>query len=497
MTNALIELVDKLPGQRITLVGDLMIDRYVYGNAERLSPDAPVPVIHYQKEDFRLGGAGRVAADLGTLGAKTRVIGIIGTDDDGRHITQLLRDQGCDTLYLIQTSDRPSTSKVRLVGLAQHRHAQQMIRLDYEDASPITGELITRLLAAVEQSLEDCDVLCIEDYNKGLLPTAVCRQIIKMARAKKIPTIVDPAAIDDYSKYTGATALKPNRFEASRATGSPETIEGASESAQKLIASLNLEAAIVTMDRHGIFLATRDGQLKHIHGRERKAYDVAGAGDMLLAMLAASRAAGATWEQAAALGNVAAGLECEKFGSVPITRQEIITDLLIEAHFHLGKVRTLEAMLPELLRHRAAGKKIVFTNGCFDLIHPGHTKYFRFAKRQGDLLVVGVNTDASIRRLKGDKRPIINESDRLEVLEELQSIDYLITFDTDSPRELIEAIRPDVLVKGADYSVQQVVGHDFVESYGGKIALAPLIDGKSTSAVIGRILDAHRDTPQK
>ena len=392
MTNALIELVDKLPGRRVVLVGDLMIDRYIYGNAERLSPDAPVPVIHYQKEDFRLGGAGRVAADLAILGAKTRVIGLIGTDEPGRQINQLLRDVGCDTLYLLQTNERPSTSKVRLVGLAQHRHAQQMIRLDYENASPIEGELITRLLAAVEQSLEDCDVLCVEDYNKGLLPAAVCRQIIEMARAKGIPTIVDPAAIDDYSKYTGATALKPNRFEASRATGCSESTDGAAESARRLIDTLNLEAAVVTMDRHGILLATRDGDHKHIHGRERKAYDVAGAGDMLLAMLAASRAAGASWEQAAALGNVAAGLECEKFGSVPITRQEIIADLLIEAHVRLGKVRTLDSLLPELHRHRAAGKKIVFTNGCFDIIHPGHTKYFRFAKRQGDLLVVGVNT---------------------------------------------------------------------------------------------------------
>lgn len=493
MTPALIELVDKLPGCRIVLVGDLMIDRYLYGNAERLSPDAPVPVIHYQKEDYRLGGAGRVAADLATLGAKTRVIGLIGADDPGRQINQLLRDCGCDTLFLLQTAERPSTSKVRLVGLAQHRHAQQMIRLDYENAAPIEGELIDRLLAAVEQSLEDCDILCIEDYNKGLLPPAVCKRIIELAGAKNIPTIVDPAAIDDYSKYAGATALKPNRFEASRATGSPETLDGAAQSAQRLIQTLNLEAAIITMDKHGVLLALRNGTQKRIEGRERKAYDVAGAGDMLLAMLAASRAAGATWEQAAALGNVAAGLECEKFGSVPITRQEIIADLLIEAHVHLGKIRTLESLLPELHRHRAAGKKIVFTNGCFDLIHLGHVQYFRFAKRQGDLLVVGVNTDSSIRRLKGEKRPIISESDRLGVLEELESIDYLVTFDTDTPRQLIQAIRPDVLVKGADYSVQQVVGHDFVESYGGYVALAPLVDGKSTSAVIGKILDAHRD----
>jgi D-beta-D-heptose 7-phosphate kinase/D-beta-D-heptose 1-phosphate adenosyltransferase len=225
-------------------------------------------------------------------------------------------------------------------------------------------------------------------------------------------------------------------------------------------------------------------------------FDVTGAGDMVHAMLTVARAAGATWLEAVALANVAAGLEVERFGCVPIRPEEIVQELLVEAHEHVGKERTLEQLLPELALHRAAGRRIVFTNGCFDLIHLGHVKYFRFAKAQGDLLVVGVNTDASIRRLKGSKRPIIGEQDRVAVLEELESIDYLVRFNDDTPMRLIEQIGPDVLVKGADYKKEQVVGWEVVEAHGGKIALAPLVDGRSTSAVIQRIFEAYSVEPR-
>ena len=247
----------------------------------------------------------------------------------------------------------------------------------------------------------------------------------------------------------------------------------------------------MTLDRHGAFLSTRGGDQRWLKTRARQVYDVTGAGDMVLAMLAVARATGAAWSEAVALANVAGGLEVEKFGSVPITPQEIIQELLTDVHEHLGKERSLDRLMVELSHHRAGGKRIVFTNGCFDLIHLGHVKYFQFARRQGDLLVVAVNTDSSIHRLKGEKRPIINEQDRVSVLEELESIDYLIRFDDDTPMRLIERIRPDVLVKGADYQKEQVVGWEVVESYGGSVALAPLIDGRSTSALIKRIVDAY------
>ncbi len=493
MPTRLIQLIDRLPTIRALLVGDLMIDRYLYGHAERLSPDAPVPVLHYQREDARLGGAGRVAAYLATLGAQVRIVSIIGNDDTGRQIRNLLDEHKCDTTGLLETPGRPSTSKIRLVGLAQHRHAQQMIRLDYEDPSPIDVATAERILAAFERALGECDVVCLEDYNKGLLTDDLCRRLIDLARRAGKPVFVDPAPLEDYGKYTGASAITPNRIEAAKAT----RLACADEAdyapvAERLLQDLQLDCAVLTLDKSGAYLASRDGQRRWLRTRERKVYDVAGAGDMVLAMLAAARAAGGSWEEAVMLGNIAGGLEVEKFGSVPVTRDEIIADILTEARQQMGKQRTLDALLPELVRHRASGKKIVFTNGCFDLIHLGHISYFRFAKAQGDLLVVGVNTDHSIRRLKGNKRPIINEQDRLSVLEELESIDYLVTFDEDTPMKLIEAIRPDVLVKGADYTRDKVVGADFVEQCGGSVALAPLVDGRSTSAVIQRILEAYR-----
>jgi D-beta-D-heptose 7-phosphate kinase/D-beta-D-heptose 1-phosphate adenosyltransferase len=493
MPTRLIELVERLAGRTVVLVGDLMLDKYVYGDAERLSPDAPVPVLCFRKEDARLGGAGRVAADLATLGCAVRVVSLLGVDETGGVIRRMLEERGCDTSGVVEAAGRPSTSKVRLVGLAQHRHPQQMMRLDYEDASPVDGAVAERLLANVEKALAGADALCLEDYNKGLLPPAVCRRVIGLARAAGVPVFVDPAAIKDYAKYAGASVITPNATETELATGLKVRDEGEFRAAaERLLADLGLEAALLTLDKRGSYLATREGERRLLTTRERTVYDVSGAGDMVLAMVAAARAGGATWAEAAALGNVAGGLEVERFGSVPVTRAEIVEELLLEARQHLGKQRTLEQLLPELQRHRAAGKRVVFTNGCFDLIHLGHVQYFRFAKNQGDLLVVAVNTDASIRRLKGEKRPIIAEQDRVGVLEELESIDYLVRFDSDTPLEMIQMIKPDVLVKGADYAKEQVVGWDFVEGCGGRVALAPLVDGKSTSAVIGRILEAYR-----
>jgi D-beta-D-heptose 7-phosphate kinase/D-beta-D-heptose 1-phosphate adenosyltransferase len=490
MPTRLIELVERLPRARVVLVGDLMLDRYLYGNAERLSPEAPVPVLHYQRQELRLGGAGGVAAMLAALGAEVRVVGVVGADEDGRAVRELLAKDGVNVDSVIEAPGRPTVSKVRLVGLAQHRHPQQMMRLDYEAHAPLSPELAAQVRDRVAAEVGAADVLCLEDYNKGVL--APCRELIALARARGVPVVVDPANLPDYSRYHGATALKLNRVETERATGLPvNNQEQYDAAATWLLDRLSLEAVVITLDKSGAYLATADGERRWLKTRPRQVYDVTGAGDMVLAMLAVARTAGATWAESVSLANVAGGLEVEKFGSVPVTREEIIQELLSEVHEHLGKERTPEQLVPELQRHRASGKRIVFTNGCFDLIHLGHVKYFQFARRQGDLLVVGVNTDAGISRLKGPKRPITREDERLGVLEELESIDYLVRFDDDTPMKLIEQIRPDVLVKGADYRKEQVVGWELVESYGGRIALAPLVDGRSTSAVIQRILEAY------
>lgn len=475
-----------------------MVDHYLYGNAERLSPEAPVPVLHFQHEEHRLGGAGSVAADLAVLGAKVRVVGAAGQDSSGDQLVTLLKAESIDTTGLLRINGRPTTRKTRLVGLAQHRHPQQMMRLDFELAEPLSADSEDALLAAFEAALVDAngkpaDVVCLEDYNKGVFSEGVTRKLIATARAHRIPVIVDPAAIRDYGKYFGATCIKLNRTETEKATGLPVGDEAECNiAATKLLSDLGLEAAVITLDKHGAYLALKDGDRHWLRTRQRQVYDVSGAGDMVLATLSLARAAGATWTEATALANVAGGLEVEKFGAIPVTRQEIVIELLAEARSLSGKLRLDNQLLIELARHRQAGKRIVFTNGCFDLLHLGHVQYFRHAKSQGDLLVVAVNTDASIRGLKGDKRPVVPEDDRIAVLEELESIDYLIKFADETPKRLIEAIRPDVLVKGADYKKEQVVGWDFVESYGGRVELAPLVDGRSTSALIGRILDAYK-----
>lgn len=492
MPTRLIEIVERLPNSPVVLVGDLMLDRYLYGNAERLSPEAPVPVLHYQKEETRLGGAGGVAANLAALGASVRVVGVVGAEDSGRCVLEKLVACGASVEHVVQTPERPTVCKTRLIGLAQHRHPQQMMRLDYEEQTPLASHIAATVIDGVARALDGAAMLCIEDYNKGLLTEEICQKIIGLARDRGVPVIVDPSAISDYRRYLNSTALKLNRLETEKATGLPvREEEHFGPAAQQLIDRVGLEAVVITLDKSGAYFATRQGERRRIKTRVRQVYDVTGAGDMVLAMLVMSRVAGAGWAEAVALANVAGGLEVERFGSVPITPQEIVQELLTEVHEHMGKQRTLEQLKAELQRHRASGKRVVFTNGCFDLIHLGHVKYFQFARNQGDLLVVGVNTDASIRRLKGDKRPIIAEEDRVSVLEELESIDYLVRFDDDTPLNLIGQIRPDVLVKGADYRKEQVVGWDIVESYGGRVALAPLVDGRSTSAVIERILSAY------
>jgi D-beta-D-heptose 7-phosphate kinase/D-beta-D-heptose 1-phosphate adenosyltransferase len=496
MSNGLIELVENLPPSKIVLVGDLMLDRYIFGNAERLSPEAPVPVLHFQHEEYRLGGAGSVLADMAALNARVKLIAAVGTDEAAGEVRKRIAACGADVSGLIDVPDRPTVTKLRLVGSAQHRHPQQMLRLDIENSAPIDSVISKRVLDRVAATLDDADILCIEDYHKGLLTMHVCKHIIDLARARQVPVIVDPANIPDFSKYFGATALKLNRSEAERATGLPlRTADQYRPAAEWLLKKLQLEAVIITLDKQGAYLATSNGEYRHLKTRERQVFDVTGAGDMVLAMVAVARAAGASWVDAVALGNIVGGLEVEKFGCVPITPREIIHDLLAEHRQTIGKQRTLDRLITELQRHRSLGRKIVFTNGCFDLIHLGHIDLFRFAKREGDILVVAVNGDESIRRLKGPKRPIISEDDRLSVLEELQSIDYLIRFDQDTPIPLLEALKPDVLVKGADYTKEKVVGWEIVESYGGRVALAPLVDGRSSSSVIDKIMQAYGPTP--
>ena len=486
-TDGLINLLDHWQTRRIVVVGDFMLDKYVYGDAERLSPDAPVPVLAVQREEDMPGGAANVCRDLRALRCQVHAVGVVGDDEAGRRLAGALEAEGIETAGLVVDGDRPTILKQNFVGLAQHRHPQKMFRVDIEQTGPVSDAAAAKVAACVEGLLGDADVLCLEDYHKGLLGEALCQKLIGMARQRGVPVMVDPAAIDNYSKYRGATCMTPNRTEAERAVAGMRLVEAGGDAeamAWALVDAVSLDALVLTLDKQGALLAEHDGSAKMIPTRARSVYDVTGAGDMVLAMLAAAVANGANWSDAVELANTAAGLEVERFGVVPIAIEEVLLALLSRHHEHLGKLRTLDRLLPELGAYRHRGSKIAFTNGCFDILHAGHVAYLREARKAGDLLVVGLNSDASIRRIKGDGRPMNVEADRVLVLSELESVDYIVVFDEDTPRSLIEAIQPEALVKGADYAREQVVGHEIVEAHGGKVVLVPLVEGRSTTNLI-------------
>ncbi len=484
-SSELLASVEAFGRPRILVVGDLILDQYVYGDAERLSPEAPVPVVRERYRQMRVGGAANVAVFLAALGAVPVLAGVIGNDASGVALKELLAAAHVDAKAVIAATDRPTSTKTRFIGLAQHRHQQQMLRLDHETLEPVDAGVEQRLLAALEAEIPSCHLVCIEDYNKGLLSDAVCQKIISMARAAGREVLVDPAAIKDYRRYHGATAITPNRTEAELAAG--WRLENFQEEAPRLAATLlerlNLDVCVLTLDRHGMYRLER-GKPGVLHPtRPRNVYDVTGAGDMVLAMLAMARANGASWSVAMDLGNIAGGLEVEKFGCVPLSRTEIVDELLQMDSAPRRKILSLPRLL-ERLPSRHSAQRIVFTNGVFDILHAGHVQYLNFARSQGDVLVVGVNSDESVRRLKGPSRPVNPLEDRMAVLAGLEAVNFVTAFEQDTPLELISAITPAILVKGADYQDKPVVGREWVEAAGGKVVLAPFLEGRSTTRVV-------------
>jgi D-beta-D-heptose 7-phosphate kinase/D-beta-D-heptose 1-phosphate adenosyltransferase len=492
MAADLIDLVQRLGQPRVLVVGDLMLDRYIWGDAERISQEAPVILLHADKREERLGGASSVATMLRALGARVALAGVVGPDQDGSRIRQLLTDLGIDHEGVITDSSRPSTVKERYIGRAQHRHPQQMLRVDYEARQAISAELEDHVCRLIAAQMRKVDIILISDYDKGVCTPRVLAATIAGAHGRQIKTLADPIRGRDYRKYQGCSALTPNRLEAGLATGrilhnTPQALEAATQ----LQEQLDLEAAIVTLDKEGMALAHRDGRRQLFATRPRHVYDITGAGDMVLAVLGMTLAAGADYEAAIRLANVAGGLEVEKIGVATVTRDEILRDLLhTTPPLGPGQGPRIDKLLErEVLRHelesrRRVGQRIAFTNGCFDVLHAGHVQYLQDARAQADLLVVGLNADATVRALKGAGRPVNAVEARAEVLAGLQAVDYLTIFDEPTPLELIEAIRPDVLIKGADYQKDDVVGADFVESYGGQVYLAPLRPGYSSTRIL-------------
>lgn len=497
MSMDLIELVQNLGQPRVLVIGDLMLDRYVWGDAERISQEAPVILLHADKREERLGGASSVATMLRALGARVMLAGVVGDDADGLHIRRILAEHGIDDEAVLTDATRPSTVKERYIGRAQHRHPQQMMRVDYEVREALSAVHEQELCRAVTRQLRRADIVLISDYDKGVCTPAVLATTIATARSLDLRTVVDPIRGKDYRKYHGCSAMTPNRLEAGLATGRVlNTPAEALDSAAQLREQLDMEAAIVTLDKEGMALVHRNGRRVHFLTRPRAVYDITGAGDMVMSVLGMALATGADYDAAIRLANIAGGLEVEKIGVVTLTRDDILADILHSGSIEksdfgpgMEKLRSRSALSRELDGRRRLGQKIAFTNGCFDVLHAGHVQYLREARRQADVLVVGLNSDASVRALKGQGRPINPLDARAFVLGSLESVDYVTVFDEATPLELIQALRPDVLVKGADYRREEVVGADFVEANGGQVHLAPLREGYSTTRLL-QLLDA-------
>ena len=490
MSKELIDLVQNLGQPRVLVVGDAMMDRYVWGDAERISQEAPVILLKADRREERLGGASSVATMLRALGARVQLAGVVGNDHDGGRIRQMLTDLGIDHEAVITDVCRPSTVKERYVGRAQHRHPQQIIRVDYEDRRPVDEAIGRLILNVVQQQIKKTDIVLVSDYDKGVCTPGLLSAIISAARAKNVRVIADPIRGQDYRKYHGCSAITPNRLEAGLATG--RTLNEMSEvweAAAQLRETLDLEAAVITLDKDGMALRHRDGRAKHFATRPRQVYDITGAGDMVMSVLGMALAAGADYEQAIQLANIAGGLEVEKVGVATVTRDEMLRDLMNPANATSAsnKVLSLEVLLQELDYRRRLGQRVVFTNGCFDVLHAGHVQYLQEARAQGDVLVVGLNSDSSVRALKGKTRPVQQLAARSVILAALQAVDFITVFDESTPMHLIQAIRPNVLVKGADYSKEEVVGAQFVEAYGGRVHLAHLHHGHSTTNLIDRM----------
>ena len=469
-------VLGRLAGGVVVVVGDVMLDRFVYGDIERISPEAPVPVLRRGRSTQMAGGAGNVAANVASLGGRPRLVSVLGDDADGRELQVLLAGAGLPTDGLLADPGRHTAVKTRLIA-----QRQQVLRLDAESLGPLAAALAARLEAAFAQALEGAHAVILSDYGKGVLEGGVAERLIARARAAGAPVLVDPKG-RDYARYAGADHLTPNRRELAEASGLPADTDAEVEAAARaLMARHALGAVVATRSEKGLSVVRPDRAL-HVPTQAREVFDVSGAGDTVAAALALALAGGAELEEAADLANVAAGVAVAKLGTAQVTAGEL-AEALHARDPGGGEEAGAELLLAEWRRR---GLTVGFTNGCFDLLHAGHVSYLAWARARCDRLVVGLNDDGSVRRLKGEARPINPLEDRRRVLEALRSVDLVVPFAEDTPELLIRRVAPDVLVKGADYREADVVGVEFVRARGGRVELAPLVAGRSTTAMAAR-----------
>ena len=460
---------------RVLVVGDVMLDRYWHGGTSRISPEAPVPVVHVGQSEERAGGAANVALNIAALGAQTILLGVTGDDEPAALLEALLQGAGIDCLFQ-KISDTPTVTKLRVIS----RH-QQLIRLDFEDGFDSIDA--SALMAQYRKQLQQCDVVVLSDYGKGTL--ADVGQLIALAREAGKPVLVDPKT-DDFSRYRGATVITPNMTEFELVAGPCEDEQALIDKSAALLAQHDLEALLVTRGEHGMTLLRRDEPEFHLPTQAREVFDVTGAGDTVISVMAAALAAGEDMRSATALANLAAGIVVGKLGTASVSVPELRRTVLLGQDAGFGEMNKQQLQLA-VADARSHGERIVMTNGCFDILHAGHVLYLSQARRLGDRLIVAVNDDDSVRRLKGEGRPVNPLDRRMTVLAALESVDWVVAFTEDTPEQLICDIGPDLLVKGGDYRPEEIAGHDCVKKAGGDVIVLDYAEGCSTSELIETI----------
>jgi D-beta-D-heptose 7-phosphate kinase/D-beta-D-heptose 1-phosphate adenosyltransferase len=479
------EAVPTFSNARIAILGDVMLDRFVTGEVSRISPEAPIPVLRVANENSMLGGAGNVACNIVRLGGHAMLIGALGDDEAARAVEAAVACELRLSSALIREAGRRTVMKTRFAA-----QGQQLLRVDEESVRDIDDTSTERILSLLESVLNGMHVLVCSDYAKGVLTRSIVSRAINMARAKGVPVIVDPKA-RDLRRYAGATVITPNAHEAALATTIPcDDDKGVVEAARKIADLVGCKTVIVTRGAQGMTILSRlDGRddVAHLPTEARAVHDVSGAGDTVTAVIALGLAVGVPLEDAGRLANIAAGIAVVKVGTCPVEATELANAVQVSGPMReKAKIVPLAAAAAAARTWQSQRQRVILTNGCFDVLHPGHVRLLEMARLHGDKLVVALNSDDSVRRLKGPMRPIQTESARATVMASIGLVDLVTIFNDDVPLAAIEAIRPDVLVKGADYAEDQIVGADFVRAYGGRVVLVPLEAGHSTTRVIAR-----------
>jgi D-beta-D-heptose 7-phosphate kinase/D-beta-D-heptose 1-phosphate adenosyltransferase len=475
LKNLLSKLKNKNP--HIAIIGDLILDKFLFGDTNRISPEAPVQVVNIKKEENLLGGAGNVANNLIALGSKVSIFSVIGNDKNGEIILNLCKKNNIDTDSIVLDENRPTTEKTRILA-----SSQQIVRADREIKSDISSDFEQKIITLFEQKIKDFDVVIISDYAKGVLTNFLTQKVIQVSNSHKIRTIVDPKGTD-FSKYNGAFLIKPNKKEASLIVDS-ENIDLIGE---KILNKFSFENLLITLSEDGMKLFTKNNnntiKIEHIPTVAKEVFDVTGAGDTAIASLSFALASDVDLINSMKFANTASGIVIGKVGTSTVNLNEILEyESSISHSYGQDHIKTQNEIL-DILNNKKS-QKIVFTNGCFDILHIGHVQYLEKAKSLGDILIVGVNSDDSVRRLKGENRPINTQNDRAYLLGSLEVVDYVVIFEEDTPLDLIKIIKPDILVKGADYKNKKIVGSEIAK----EVKLIDFVNGKSTTNTINKIL---------